>query len=168
MKAGDRVRFLNEVGEGVIVRLAGKEALVRDEYGFEHWYPLTELLRNKKELNIHHNPVVEDKVEEKQISQKHNNNHKSKLVVDLHIHELIDNSTGLTNHEMVSIQLNKAKQTINEARKKKVRYVELIHGKGKGKLRTEIAYLLKSLKVKSFYDAEYDINGSGATIVELY
>ena len=44
VKVGDRVKFLNDVGEGVVIKVETSIAIVEDESGFDHEYDLAELL----------------------------------------------------------------------------------------------------------------------------
>ena len=44
VKVGDRVKFLNDVGEGVVIKVGTSIAIVEDESGFDHEYDLAELL----------------------------------------------------------------------------------------------------------------------------
>ena len=41
---GDRVKFLNDVGEGVVLEINGALAVVEDEDGFDREYQLKDLI----------------------------------------------------------------------------------------------------------------------------
>ncbi len=65
--------------------------------------------------------------------------------VDLHIHELLDNTNGMTSGDMLNYQLDVFRKTMDEYRGKKNQRLVFIHGKGEGVLRNA---LLKELKSK--------------------
>ncbi|MFT4204849.1 MAG: Smr/MutS family protein [Chitinophagaceae bacterium] len=85
-------------------------------------------------------------------------------VVDLHIERLTDDWKGLSNFEILTIQLDAFEKWYELAVQNHLRSFIVIHGVGKGKLRDEIHELLKSRsEVKSFVN-QYDPRfGNGAT-----
>jgi hypothetical protein len=72
------------------------------------------------------------------------------IEVDLHINELLDSTSGMSNGEMLQCQLDKFHAVIEEHRSRKGQKIVFIHGKGEGVLRTEIEKLLKT-RYKSYY-----------------
>lgn len=90
------------------------------------------------------------------------------IEVDLHIHELLDNITGLSNAEMLQIQLDKFHAVLAEHKNRKGQKIVFIHGKGEGVLRSEIEKQLRSrYKPYSFQDASFREYGFGATMVTI-
>ena len=88
------------------------------------------------------------------------------LEVDLHIHELIDNTNGLSNSEMLSIQMDKFHQVMKENLKNKKRKIVFIHGVGNGTLKTELRKALdRKYKGHYYQDASFREYGYGATMV---
>jgi hypothetical protein len=88
--------------------------------------------------------------------------------VDLHIHELIENSNGLSNHEILQIQMDKFHSEIKSAIETRVNRIVFIHGVGNGVLKQEIHKKLKSTYAKYFFqDASFQEYGYGATMVIL-
>ena len=88
------------------------------------------------------------------------------LEVDLHIHELIDDTRGLSNSEMLEIQMNKFHQVMKENMKNKKRKIVFIHGVGNGTLKTELRKALdRKYKGKYYQDASFREYGYGATMV---
>jgi len=88
------------------------------------------------------------------------------LEVDLHIDELIDSTTGLSNGEIITIQLDKFKQVMTENANNKGRKVVFIHGVGSGTLKTEVRKLLdRQFRKHSYQDASFREYGYGATMV---
>jgi len=93
---------------------------------------------------------------------------KSLMEVDLHIHELVDDFRGLSNGEILEIQMEHFKQKLEEANKNRVKKIVFIHGVGAGKLKQEIRRELDRKKNKlSYQDASYQEYGYGATMVIL-
>ena len=88
------------------------------------------------------------------------------IEVDLHIHELLDNTNGLSNSDMLNYQLDVFRKTMDEYRGKKNQRLVFIHGKGEGVLRNA---LLKELKSKYgsciSQDASFREYGFGALLV---
>ncbi len=86
--------------------------------------------------------------------------------VDLHIHELLDSTAGLSNTDMLNYQLEHFRKVLNQYKGKRGQKIVFIHGKGDGVLR---AALLKELrnKYKSYesQDASFREYGFGATMV---
>ena len=69
---------------------------------------------------------------------------KNEIVeVDLHIHELLDDTTGMGNAEMLNYQLDVFRKTLEEYKQKKGQRIVFIHGKGDGVLRRAILDELK-------------------------
>ncbi|MEL7587963.1 MAG: DUF2027 domain-containing protein [Prolixibacteraceae bacterium] len=89
--------------------------------------------------------------------------------VDLHMHELVDSTAGLSNKEMLDYQMKKFKEQMeagiaNQAVKK----IVFIHGLGNGVLKQELRRELSSrYKKYAFQDASFQEYGYGATMVIL-
>ena len=90
------------------------------------------------------------------------------IEVDLHIHELLDNTAGMSNGEMLEYQLGVFRRTMEENRRRVGQKIVFIHGKGEGVLRRAIETELKT-KYKSctFQDASFREYGFGATMVTI-
>ena len=88
------------------------------------------------------------------------------LEVDLHIHELLDDTRGLSNTEMLGVQMDKFHQVMKDNINRKKRKIVFIHGVGNGTLKTELRKALDR-KYKSHYyqDASFREYGYGATMV---
>lgn len=90
------------------------------------------------------------------------------IEVDLHIHEILDDFSALSNHEMLEIQLERFNSEMKDAIANKVRKIVFIHGVGAGKLKMEILNELKRKYAKySYQDASFKEYGFGATMVNL-
>jgi hypothetical protein len=92
-------------------------------------------------------------------------NPNSEMEIDLHIEELIDNFNGMSNFEIIQIQLNSFKNVLDKAINGHCRKLIVIHGVGNGKLKQEVRNILSSHKNLRFYDGSYAKYGFGATEV---
>ena len=89
--------------------------------------------------------------------------------VDLHIHELLDDTTGMGNAEMLNYQLDVFRKTLEEYKNRKGQKIVFIHGKGDGVLRRAILEELKrKYKNYSSQDASFREYGFGATMVTIH
>lgn len=90
------------------------------------------------------------------------------LEVDLHIQELLDDITGLSNADMLTYQLDKFHEILAKYATSKGQKIVFIHGKGDGVLRKAIEQELKT-KYKQYYyqDASFREYGFGATMVTI-
>lgn len=90
------------------------------------------------------------------------------LVIDLHITELIDNTRGLSNADMLNLQVDKFREVMDANLKNHGQKIVFIHGKGEGVLRNA---LMKELnhryKNHDVQDASFREYGFGATQVTI-
>lgn len=93
-------------------------------------------------------------------------NEKEILEVDLHIQELLDNWNGLSNSEILEIQMKRFRSVLEDAKRKGPKRVVFIHGVGNGTLKLEIRKELQQKKY-NFQDASFKEYGYGATMVTL-
>lgn len=90
------------------------------------------------------------------------------LEVDLHIHELLDDFRGLTNGEILEVQMEHFHARLNEALKKGPKKVVFIHGVGNGTLKLEVRKELDRKKtVLQYHDASFQEYGYGATMIKI-
>lgn len=88
--------------------------------------------------------------------------------VDLHIGELIEKTAGLSNREILDIQLDHFEREMELAVKSQVKRIVFIHGVGNGVLKQEIAKKLKAKYARfNSQDASFQEYGFGATMVIL-
>lgn len=88
--------------------------------------------------------------------------------VDLHIEELVDKTNGMSNFEMLNIQLERFTDELDAAINKGMKKLIFIHGVGNGRLKQEIISILKTTSGVTFHDASYKDFGYGATQVNIY
>lgn len=88
--------------------------------------------------------------------------------LDLHIEMLVSEPQKMNSHEKLQYQIFKAKEYLEEAIMLGVERVYLLHGVGKGRLKDELAIMLKSHRDVAGFKNEYHGQfGFGATEVYL-
>ena len=88
------------------------------------------------------------------------------LEIDLHINQLLDTTSGMSNKEMLDYQMSKFHEVMNENKNKRNRKIVFIHGKGDGVLKSEIIKAIrKDYKKMDSQDASFQEYGYGATMV---
>lgn len=191
IKVGDRVKFLNDVGEGVVIELKGFNAVVEDKDGFDREYPLKDLISvggKVEEAEMYGNKLPElSEILARDISEERQNkiqevfevkyanardiNQKRRgeyIEVDLHFHELVDDISGLKDRTKLDIQLNHFERMMRIAAEQKIKRIVFIHGVGQGVLRHQIRSRLDIYYPEcSVRDANPREYGAGATEVFL-
>lgn len=90
-------------------------------------------------------------------------------VVDLHIHELLDNTAGLQPADMLALQLREFDRRMEAAAKHPGSRIIFIHGKGEGVLRAAILDRLRKRWPRcEVQDASFREYGFGATQVTIH
>lgn len=90
------------------------------------------------------------------------------LEIDLHIHELLDDTAGLSNADMLQYQMDKFHEVMGQYAAEKGQRIVFIHGKGDGVLRKAIEKELKTrYKQHDYQDASFREYGYGATMVTI-
>ncbi|WP_224489983.1 Smr/MutS family protein [Robertkochia flava] len=174
-KAGDRVETVDDSIRGRVTAVSSSGVTVVTEEGFEMvMEPHELLLLPEADLMEVSNVEAYRALKEKQQGQKRKRQSVKRertvppMEVDLHIHQLTENTRGLTNHDMLIIQVDTAKRQLEFAINKNIRRVVFIHGVGAGVLRTELEYLFGRYDNLSWYDADYQKYGLGATEVYIH
>lgn len=98
-----------------------------------------------------------------------NHDRKNGIIeIDLHSIELLDDTCGMSNSEILNYQLDKFREVMDLYKNKREQRVVFIHGKGDGVLRKA---LLNELKRKypncRYQDASFQEYGFGATMVTI-
>ena len=90
------------------------------------------------------------------------------VVVDLHAHELLDTTTGMSAIDILNFQLQKFRDTLQQYKDKKGQRIVSIHGKGEGVLRRALINDLNyRYKKYQYQDASFQEYGYGATQVTI-
>lgn len=101
------------------------------------------------------------------ISKPHHKNLVLEKEVDLHIEELLDNWNGMSNAQLLDVQLRRMQQELDEAIAAHLHKIIFIHGVGNGRLKQEVVRVLKTYRGIRFHDASYSKYGAGATEVVI-
>ena len=89
--------------------------------------------------------------------------------VDLHIHELVDDESGLSKHDKLELQIERFHAEMKSAVNEKYKKIVFIHGVGNGTLKHKIRSEMKSkYKKYEFQDASFKEYGYGATMILLH
>jgi len=170
---GQLVQALDEDLEGEVLSSEDGMVTLETRDGFVVRFRESELIPLKKmdksSLDVS-SQVIEAKEETK---KKHSSRIKPKdrnkppMEVDLHIHQLTK-ARGLSNFEMLNIQMDAAKRQLEFAIVKRIPKVVFIHGVGKGVLRSELEFLFRKYEQVTYYDADYQKYGVGALEVYIY
>lgn len=91
------------------------------------------------------------------------------LEVDLHINQLIESTSGMSNTDILHYQMSKFHEVMKANDGKKGQKIVFIHGKGEGVLRTALEKELKTTYKQKcrFQDASFREYGFGATMVVI-
>lgn len=88
--------------------------------------------------------------------------------VDLHIEEILDDHRGMSNSEILKVQLDRFTTALESAVKTQQKKIVFIHGLGNGKLKYEVRKLLDTkYNHLKYQDASFKEYGYGATLVYL-
>ncbi|HRH69335.1 MAG TPA: Smr/MutS family protein [Flavobacteriales bacterium] len=183
LKVGDRVAFVDEVGGGVVLEtpIAGR-VRVRTDDGFVLIRSVKELvpydpaqIKQAYRVSDHQasmvaaNDVMEENRRKRRSSKPGKTPRKPEdagvAEVDLHLHELVEDETRLSQGERLSYQLAYFERTLEAAIRDGKRKLIVIHGVGEGVLREEVRKMLQFYDGVRFHDADMGRYGAGATEV---
>ncbi len=129
--------------------------------------PLAEAMENLEDKDIF-NVIKNKEVKNKNLNKPKEFKKKPEttiIEVDLHIHTLLENTTGMEAKDMLDYQMKTFNDELQKAQKiHHIKKIVFIHGKGNGKLRNEIRSYLDKNKIK-YQDASFQKYGFGATLV---
>lgn len=173
---GDKVETLDDVIGGIVKRISGDEITIETDDGFLLEFRGDELVKMSKTdvIKVSNHEIAQVKAEKeapkkrKQQTVKPKERNASKMEVDLHIQQLTNSTRGMSNFEMLNLQLETAKRQLEFAIKKRIQKVIFIHGVGEGVLKEELNYLFRRYENVKYYDAEYQKYGLGATEVYIF
>ncbi|MFN8258770.1 MAG: DUF2027 domain-containing protein [Bacteroidales bacterium] len=110
--------------------------------------------------------IVNEEINKKPVSKTTRN--EETWEIDLHIHELLDDTSGMSPKDMIDYQMDTFRKEMQIAISARIKKIIFIHGKGDGVLKTEIRKELKTNYRKyQFQDASFQQYGFGATAVYL-
>ena len=174
----DRVEVLDDALKGRVVAIDGDIVSIETIEGFSLDFHETELVKTGNEQKLHiatSNVPISEVIKEKQ-GPKKNKSIRIKpkernippMEIDLHIEKLVNSFRGMSNHEILNLQMETAKRQIEFAARKRIQKIVFIHGVGEGVLKAELDYLLGRYDNLKFYDADYQKYGIGATEVYFF
>lgn len=178
---GDKVSFLNERGGGIITKVISKKMVeVTIDDGFVFPYAVSELVMieaairqpepmpEKEEKKVDVSKLFSQKLHHSDKPKKSKphaqNNGMLEMEINLHIEELLDNYSGMSNAEIINVQLRHFQKALDKAITGHYRKLIVIHGVGNGRLKHEVRTMLNNEEIR-YYDASYAKYGYGATEV---
>lgn len=174
-KIGDRVSVLDEAVDGVVVSVKNNEITIETDDKFVMTYFVNELIKmqnsnalgdfNQTEALLKKNNDVQPTRKQIELHKKLEKVEKGVPEFDLHIEKLVKNKNGLSNFDILTIQMETAKRHIDFAIRNRIPKIVFIHGVGEGVLKSELDFMLKRYDHISFQDANYQKYGLGATEV---
>ncbi|SDQ58933.1 Smr/MutS family protein [Flagellimonas zhangzhouensis] len=173
-KAGDRVEVLDEAISGIVDAVMGDQVTLITDEGFPMRYNAAELVKIEGRIAVSNHEVAKVKGEKelpkrrKTIAVKPKERSAPKMEVDLHIHQLVKSTRGMTKFDMLNVQMDTARRQLEFAIDKRIQKVVFIHGVGEGVLKEELHYLFGRYDNVKYYDADYQKYGLGATEVYIY
>ena len=165
-KIGDKVRFLDQVGEGEVIGIVDNNTVtVLDGTGMDFDFLKSKLVLSGSRMNDHRSydqkPIQK---EESSVKEYKAFNDDSVNHIDIHAHRLISNPEGYSQDYIVDMQLNEVKKAVRRSIQKKAKSLVVIHGEGKSVVKKKVRRLLHELEeVKEVQDASYEKFGQGAT-----
>ncbi|WP_010229161.1 Smr/MutS family protein [Gillisia marina] len=177
-QVNDKVEVLDDALEGKVINIDGAIIYVETSEGFLMEFDASELVKIEEEQssmiaseNISISQIIKEKQPTKRIKAekvKSKDRSAPPMEVDLHIEKLVNSFRGMSNFDILNIQLDTAKRQINFAISKRIPKIVFIHGVGEGVLKAELDYLLSRYDNLKFYDANFQKYGLGATEVYIY
>ncbi|MBQ4821247.1 DNA mismatch repair protein MutS [Aquimarina sp. MMG016] len=175
IKVGDTVSVLDEPITGKVISVENDGVTIETEDGFDMQFLIREVVKIQSgEMILPSYEEVHKNLQEKEVFKKKpkrpvprpKERNLPPMEVDLHIHKLVKSTKGMTNHEMVTLQLDTAKRQLDFAIHKRIPKVVFIHGVGQGVLKEELKYLFGRYDNVRISDADYKKYGLGA--MEIY
>lgn len=173
---GDRVSVLDDAIDGVVTHVNNNEISITTDDDFVMKFKAEELvLINKESLkNLFSSKSVSQVLSEKQepVKRSFTKEKKSKredfvLEVDLHIEKLVPSFKGMSNYDILNIQMDTAKGQLDFAIRNRMQKLVFIHGVGEGVLKSELEFMLGRYEQVSFQEASFQKYGFGATEVYI-
>ncbi len=176
-KPGDKVAVLDDTIEGKVVSVEENIISIETTEGFLLDFQENELVRIEAPHDLVPNDpeVFSEVIKEKESFKKRKpqrikpkERNLPAMEVDLHIHKLVNSYRGMSNYDMLTIQLDTAKRQLEFAMGKRIQKVVFIHGVGEGVLKAELDTLFNRYENLKYYDADYQKYGLGATEVYIF
>lgn len=102
------------------------------------------------------------------VSKQKKESTPDEIIIDLHLHELIDNEAGMSKQDMLDLQIKTFESELATGLKSNSKRIVFIHGVGNGTLKLELRKKLdRSYKKVRYQDASFAEYGWGATLIFL-
>ena len=168
-KAGDKVSFLHEKGEGIVTYvISAHKVVVELTEGIEIEVDVKELVAANPMPMTGATVKSDSPSNTKPRSQPNAKPHaKDEWVVDLHAEQLEGHSYSQSNQQKLTLQLNHFQECLEKALRSHLSKIVFVHGVGNGVLRQSIRDILKRYDGIEFSDGSYQKYGAGATEVRI-
>ncbi|MGM0635093.1 MAG: Smr/MutS family protein [Bacteroidota bacterium] len=176
-KIGDKIEWIDDLMTGQITAINDDKTLhIETDEGFVVQANPSEVIKipNNDTISVDFDELEKQRQIDEELMRKKKSVKRPKdrkqppLEVDLHIHELVENTRGLSNFDMLNRQLDTARHKLEFAIKKRIKRVVFIHGVGEGVLKAELETMLRRYDNVDFYAASFKEYGYGATEVYIY
>lgn len=177
MKVGDRVRFVNDIGGGIIKKCSRDDIYVTisDDNGFDIPVLKEECIVVNPNNKYGRCPADRKQKfiaagEKPSSCKKTGDTRKSTIIeIDLHIEKLFPNGQLFDKSKSLEYQMDKARYVLQSNKNKKGMHIVFIHGVGAGVLRKalikEIEELYPSLSWQDASFGEYGYRGAIQVII---
>ena len=103
---GEKVSSINDLVRGRVVRISGDKVVIHCEEGFEQEFDSAELIKISNWDHWIGDPATEESEgDQKPRSRVKEPAEESVKEVDLHLHEITEFESGMSNHEKLQLQL---------------------------------------------------------------
>ena len=174
-KVGDFVMAIDDDVQGEVINIDNTQITMLSTDGFEIVYTASELVVDKTRqenldfsanFNSFANENTSFKKKPKSIQPKKKEKQQPPMEVDLHIDKIVKNAKGLSNFDMLNIQVDTAKRQLDFAISKRISRIVFIHGVGQGVLKEELKYMFRLYDNIQVSEGDYRKYGVGA--MEIY
>jgi dsDNA-specific endonuclease/ATPase MutS2 len=173
-EVGERITFIDDSINGIVVSISGDELIIETEDGFEMKCSSNEIIKRggfDDEMSsfiddrTFNRIMNENSMDKRRASVKRPSRKDDYLIeVDLHVERILKSYKHMSSGDILDYQLNRAKFLLEKIMKSDKKGIVFIHGHGDGILRSELFSLLKRYNVQ-YYDGDYAKYGGGATEV---
>ena len=145
---GDKVAVLDDDISGVVIKVQNNEISVETTDNFVMTFFVNELVKinNSNELSgFFSTQSLSSVLKDKEAPKKYNFAKEKKsrkeefvLEVDLHIEKLVPSKRGMSNYDILNLQMDTAKRQMDFAIRNRMPKLVFIHGVGEGVLKAEL------------------------------
>ena len=178
LRPGDKIAVLDEDLEGKVISVINGEVEIETTEGFALTFSEKDLVKlhgSISDILPEDVDSIDEVIKEKEASKKRKSvrvkpkeRNLPPMEVDLHIGKLVARSGGMSNYEILNVQMDTAKRQLEFAIRKRLQKIVFIHGVGEGVLRAELETLFSRYENLKWYDADYQKYGLGATEVYIF